>query len=126
MAQAAFNAIFERAFLDILTRFGEDVTYVPFVPPVAPFSCSAVVTAITLDQIQGPIVCDQCECSILHSVFVENGIDEPTASNNPDACDTIVIKNVNDIDQTWNVVAKTVEAGVWKLTIERDIRVLAR
>jgi hypothetical protein len=109
----------------IFNDFGKSVTYVPSDPVVLPFSISAVFGRVQYDELDRHFMRDLCECKILHSALVAHGVTTPTMRSQKSQGDTINGTDQNGSAVTWSVVDMLYELGLWILTLEKNVRIVA-
>jgi hypothetical protein len=99
-------------------EFGESVTYTPADGDVSPFSVVAIFEALEIDSLEARIMRDVIICRIPQSQLSDGGVTIPTTRMERVLGDTIT--RGSDV---WQIIDKIDNAGLWKLTLEKNIRI---
>lgn len=104
--------------------WGNVATYTPWNDyDVDPFAITVIVGSQLYDEIERHFVRDVIECRIAHADLVAHGVDSPTTRTHKSEGDTLAMPDQNGDSQTWSIVEKRYEHGLWVLTLERNLRV---
>jgi hypothetical protein len=114
-----------KAFGDVLCIAGVEVVYTPAESGIEPFTISAIFGETRFDQLDHHLIRDLCECRIRHVDLAAFGVLTPTVRSQKSQGDLITGTDPNGSPISWAVVDLVHQHGLWVLTLERDVRIVA-
>ena len=99
--------------------------YTPAAGGIPAFNISAIFGGARYDELDRHFVRDLCECRIRHTDLAAHGVSEPTIKSQKSQGDQITATDPNGSPVTWAVVDQMYEHGLWVLTLEKHVRIVA-
>jgi hypothetical protein len=114
-----------KAVADAFRLAGVQVDYTPAAGGIPAFNISAIFGGARYDELDRHFVRDLCECRIRHTDLAAHGVSEPTVKSQKSQGDQITATDPNGSPVTWAVVDLVYEHGLWILTLEKHVRIVA-
>lgn len=103
-------------------EFGETVSYNPAAAGIATFFAVAIFSTLEVDTLDPRIVRDLVVCRIPHATLTAKGMTGPETYHERNTGD-VITRTGPEGSESWKVVDKKYDSGLWTLTLEKNIRI---